>query len=64
MGLSANGMAVSSSVCPSGAALATASVAITVLPPGLFSTMTGCFHFSDRRWPTRRACMSVAPPGG
>jgi hypothetical protein len=32
----------SSSVCPSGAAFATAAVPIAVAPPGLFETTTPC----------------------
>ena len=32
--------------------------------PGLFSTITCCFHSGARREPNERATMSVAPPGG
>src|SRR6185503_14080844 len=52
------------SVCPSGAARAASSIAITPLPPERLSTMTACRHASVSFWPTMRAMMSFAPPGG
>jgi hypothetical protein len=52
------------SVWPSGAALATRSVAMLPLAPARFSTTTGWPMFSDSFAATRRAAMSGAPPGG
>src|SRR5258706_6835353 len=36
---------------------------IVLLPPALFSTMTGCFSRSPSCWPTMRARRSAPPPG-
>ena len=64
IGFSAYGIAVRRTVCPSGAALATMSVAMTVLAPGLFSTITGTPQRSFSFAATSLAWRSVAPPGG
>ncbi|MDT4823992.1 hypothetical protein FQZ97_572330 [compost metagenome] len=55
--------AASSSVWPSGAALATYSDAIMVPAPGLFSTSTGWPRRLCSRSASRRDMMSAAPPG-
>src|SRR6218665_1208342 len=52
-----------SRVYPSGAALATADAATTVLAPGLFSTTIGCPRCSPIAAASRRPRMSVARPG-
>ena len=52
-----------SSVYPSGAALATASLAALPATPGRFSTITGCPSESARRPPTSRAKTSSWLPG-
>src|SRR5262249_19156810 len=62
-GLTRNGVAVISSVCPSGAAEATTPVPTTVAAPGRFSTMTGTPQRCDNRSASGRATMSTAPPG-
>src|SRR3979490_1119444 len=56
-------LAPTSSVEPSGADLATYSVATMAPPPGLFSMMTGWPKLSDNFCPTIRAMMSLPPPG-
>jgi len=45
-------------------ALATKSLPVLPLAPGLFSTMTVCFSASDSGWLMARAMMSDEPPGG
>src|SRR2546422_314677 len=52
------------SVYPSGACLATYSVAMLPPAPGRFSTMTGCPSTGCRRSAIRRASRSFEPPGG
>src|SRR5262249_34750552 len=52
-----------SSVWPSGAALAVCSVAMLPPAPARFSTTTGWPQRSPSFWATRRAMMSVPPPG-
>ncbi|MCS6764020.1 MAG: hypothetical protein MO853_08730 [Candidatus Protistobacter heckmanni] len=37
---------------------------MTVPPPGLLSTMTGCFQSVARRVAARRPRVSLKPPGG
>ena len=54
---------VSSSVWPSGGAVATWRVAITELPPGLLSTSTGTPRTGASRSARLRATTSVPPPG-
>jgi putative ABC transport system substrate-binding protein len=53
-----------SSVCPSGCARTTASVAILPAAPGRFSTTNGWLNRSDNHWPIMRATMSAVPPAG
>ena len=53
-----------SSVRPSGADFATICAPIAVLAPARFSITTGWPQCSLMRWPTKRAMMSVGPPGG
>ena len=53
-----------SSVKPSGADFATIWAPIAVLAPARFSITTGWPQRSLMRWPTKRAMMSVGPPGG
>ena len=53
-----------SSVKPSGADFATICAPIAVLAPARFSITTGWPQCSLMRWPTKRAMMSVGPPGG
>ena len=53
-----------SSVKPSGADFATICAPIAVLAPARFSITTGWPQRSLMRWPTKRAMMSVGPPGG
>src|SRR3954469_14043112 len=36
---------------------------MVLLPPPWFSTTTGCFNRSERRWPMTRASKSAPPPG-
>ena len=52
----------SSSVYPSGLALATSSVPMIALPPGRFSTTTAWFMLSCILAPTVRATKSLEPP--
>src|SRR5262249_15154949 len=54
----------SPSVYPSGCDFATRSIAMLPFEPGRFSTTTGCPTSSLSLWPTTRAEMSGAPPGG
>jgi len=51
-------------VSPSGAAAETVCEPMIWLPPGLFSTMTFCFHFWLSNSAVTRANASTAPPGG
>src|SRR5690606_920365 len=51
-----------SSVCPSGRACASASVAINVFPPARFSTTIDALMFSDIFFARVRLKMSVPPP--
>src|SRR5260221_6492909 len=60
-GLTTNDADTSSSVCPSGAAFATASVPTMPLAPVRFSTTNGCPVCAASCWPTRRAMVSGAP---
>jgi hypothetical protein len=53
----------STRVWPSGAALATASCAMTPVAPTFCSTTTGCPRRSCSRCASRRDTMSVLPPG-
>ena len=53
----------SSKVWPS-VDLATKSVPVLPLAPGLFSTITVCFNASDSGLLMARAMMSDEPPGG
>src|SRR5882762_4210901 len=53
----------SSHVYPSGGALATRSAPMFWLPPGLFSTTTGCDQVPCRSWAMARAIVSGEPPG-
>jgi hypothetical protein len=53
-----------SSVKPSGADFATICAPIAVFAPARFSITTGWLQRSLMRWPTKRAMMSVGPPGG
>src|SRR6266404_69276 len=55
-------LAPTRSVVPSGAALATYSVATIAPPPGLFSTITGWPRLSDNFCPKIRAMISLPPP--
>ena len=55
---------VSRIVCASAGDFATSSVAGIVLPPGRFSTTTGCAHWGPRRSASCRARTSMPPPGG
>src|SRR5262245_15337044 len=57
-------LATRTSVYPSGGDLATKSVPMMLLAPGLFSTTTGTDHFCPSFSAIRRAVMSEAPPGG
>ena len=50
------------SVCPSGAALATAAVPVLPLAPARFSTIKGCFSLSCRPSATMRARLSGVEP--
>ena len=52
-----------SNVCPSGAALATASAPMLPLAPGLLSTTTACFQRSLSLGAMMRAMMSLPLPG-
>ena len=54
---------VSSSVWPSADAVATCRVAITELPPGLFSTSTGTPRSGESFSASERATTTVPPPG-
>src|SRR3989441_8567850 len=63
-GLTVWPLAVSSTVYPSGACLATYSVAMLPPAPGRFSTMTGCPSTGCRPSAIRRASRSFEPPGG
>src|SRR3954469_13119525 len=51
-------------VWPSGAARATTSVPMMLLPPGFTSTTTGWVSYSESPCCTARATMSTVPPGG
>src|SRR5229473_2063910 len=62
LGLMAWALMTQPKVYPSGAALATASVPIIVPAPGLFSTMTGCFHLSESACAITRAATSFEAP--
>src|SRR5690242_13931947 len=53
-----------SSVYPSAGEDATNAAAMVDAAPGLFSTITGCFHSSLIRSATIRAVTSEEPPGG
>ena len=55
---------LSSRVCPSGAALATASAAMLPPAPGLFSTMTVRPSAGPMLTASERASVSVEPPAG
>ena len=61
--LTAVPLEISSSVWPSGAALATVCPATTPPAPGLFSITTGWPSVLAMCSPTARAVMSAAPPG-
>ena len=50
------------SVCPSGAALATAAVPVLPLAPGRFSTTNGLPSFVCKRSATMRAMLSGVDP--
>ena len=63
LGLMVCEMLVTSTVYPSGAALATASAPMTPPAPGRFSTTTGTRRFSDNPCDTLRAAKSAMPPG-
>ena len=52
------------SVYPSGAALAASAAPMLPPAPPRFSITTVWPHISPSFWPTIRAEMSVAPPGG
>ncbi len=54
--------AMRASVCPSGAAFATASVPMMPEAPGRFSTTPGWPSRGRSRSATSRAVMSLAPP--
>jgi len=56
-------LALTITVCPSGAALATWSAPMLPLAPGLFSTITGWPRRSESFGPTVRAMMSMPVPG-
>ncbi|MNT55446.1 hypothetical protein D3C72_1926790 [compost metagenome] len=53
-----------STVCPSGAALATAAAPTLPPAPALFSTTKGCWSDACSTAATERARMSDGPPGG
>src|SRR5215475_10935581 len=61
-GVIVNVFTVTIRVWPSGLALATKSVPMLPLAPGLFSTTTGCFHRSESLGPITRARMSMPVP--
>jgi len=63
LGLMAWLLATRASMWPSGAALATASVPMMPVAPGLLSMTTAWPQASVSFCPTRRAVMSMAPPG-
>ena len=58
----AKAMVVTSSVWPSGAALATSAVPIELPPPGRLLTMAGWPQLSASRCAISRATVSVVPP--
>src|SRR5207248_5715336 len=64
LGSTENGSATTSSVWPSGAALATISLPMMVLPPGRLSTTTGCPHVFWNSCASVRPSTSLKPLGG
>src|ERR1700730_16290574 len=64
LGLMVKELPTTSTVLPSGGACETASVAITVPPPGRFSMTTEMPRSRPICSPRRRAQMSAVPPAG